>query len=295
MMDGSIARLTAQESAPPIEVRYPARQTAPLVLASPHSGSRYPQELMNQTRLGLLALRRSEDCFVHEIFSSAPRLGAPLLHALFPRVYLDANREPFEFDPDMFSDDLPETANIRSARVAAGLGTIPRIVTSGEEIYCEKLTVGEALRRVDLMYRPYHRSLMQLVRGTREQFGIAALIDCHSMPSQSGGACESRQAADFVLGDNHGEACDSRLVEAAEEVLGGLGYRVVRNNPYSGGYTTQHYGRPDKGVHVLQIEINRAIYMDEARVERGPYLPVLARHVEDLIAALAEATLELTG
>ncbi|HYD99143.1 MAG TPA: N-formylglutamate amidohydrolase [Alphaproteobacteria bacterium] len=267
----------------------PARQTVPLVVASPHSGSAYPEDFVSAARLDRHSLRKSEDCFVDELFAAVPDRGAPLLKALFPRAYLDANREPYELDPGMFSDSLPAWANSRSPRVAAGLGTIPRVVANGEDIYRGKLRLADALGRIERLYRPYHAALAELVERTRQQFGFCLLLDCHSMPSTGGGYDRSR--CDMVLGDCYGTACAPLAVDTAEQVLRRLGYAVNRNQPYAGGYTTRHYGRPGSGVHALQIELNRSLYMDEATLVRRPYFATLAAHMTELVEALGALAL----
>jgi N-formylglutamate amidohydrolase len=259
------------------------------LFASPHSGSDYRADFIAQSRLDAVALRRSEDAFVDEIFQAAPRRGAPLLKALFPRAFVDPNREPWELDPSMFSGPLPNYVNSRSPRVAAGLGTIARVVANGEEIYGRKLDFSEASRRIEQFYRPYHTALQGLIDRTRERFGWCFLIDCHSMPSIGGPMDRDpgMRRVDFVLGDCHGASCGPALVETVESYLVGLGYVVTRNLPYAGGYVTRHYGRPERGVHALQIELNRALYMDEERIERRPRLARLSAEMEGLIAAIA--------
>jgi len=271
---------------PAFELLSPAEQTKPLVLASPHSGNRYPTEFLASARLDPRALRKSEDCFVDEIFAGAPALGVPLIRALFPRAFLDVNREAYELDPDMFSDALPSYVNTRSPRVAAGLGTIARVVANGEDIYRGKLRFAEAVRRVNRYYTPYHTALRALVEETRERFGHAVLIDCHSMPSPGLGDRDNRRA-DIVLGDCFGNSCAPSVTESAERFLRGLGYTVNRNAPYAGGYTTRHYGRPRQGIHTLQIEISRDLYMDEGTLARLPFLDVLARHMNELVDTIA--------
>jgi N-formylglutamate amidohydrolase len=274
----------------PWDVIAPSEQAIPVVLASPHSGRSYPPEFVAASRLDLLTLRKSEDGFVDEIFATAARAqGAPLLRALFPRAYVDPNREPFELDPRMFGDELPLYVNTTSPRVAAGLGTIARLVASGDDIYERKLTFAEALRRIETLYRPYHRALRRLLDQTLDQFGRCLLIDCHSMPSV-GGPLDSdagRRRVHFVLGDYFGASCDPAVTAAAEGALKALGYAVARNAPYAGGFTTRHYGRPRAGVHTLQIEVNRALYMDEPTLERKPQMSELAAHMRELVAALA--------
>lgn len=271
------------------EVLRPRRATLPLVFTSPHSGSRYPDEFISQSRLGRDALRRSEDAFVDELFAAAPDHGAPLLRALFPRAYVDVNREPFELDEEMFEDRLPAHVNVRSRRVAAGLGTIARMVSGGQEIYARKLRFDEALERIHRHYYPYHRTLRRLVDNRRRRFGHCIVVDCHSMPSANGphGEGPGPGPADVVIGDCYGEACAPYITDVVESAVAGLGYRVHRNRPFAGGFTTEHYGDPRNGVHVVQIEISRALYMDEFRVAKTPGFPVLAARMTELVAALA--------
>ena len=292
-MEGPLERRAAVE--PPIDVTGPAEQTLPLVFASPHSGSDYPAEFLAASRLDPLTLRRSEDSYVDEIFGAAAALGAPLLRARFPRAYLDPNREPFELDPAMFEDELPAFVNTRSPRVRVGLGTIARVVATGEDIYAGKLRFGEAMARIDALYRPYHRALRQLVTATRERFGSYLLLDCHSMPS---GVAPSergvrRARTDVVLGDCHGAACHPLIMETAHRTLSAKGYAVARNAPYAGGFTTAHYGKPAAGGHCLQIEISRALYMDERSFSRKGYLGHLAADMRDLASALSAIDLSL--
>jgi N-formylglutamate amidohydrolase len=280
-----------RERASPWEILAPDPQRAPLVFASPHSGTAYSAAFLAATSLDLLTIRRSEDSFVDELFAAAPALGAPLLRAHFPRAYVDVNREPFELDPDMFEDELPSYANTQSSRVAAGLGTIARVVSSGQEIYRGKLRFADAAERINGYYRPYHRALQALIDDTKARFGWCALIDCHSMPSVGGplDPDAGRGRADFVLGDCFGSACGAVITRTVEETLRGMGYAVVRNKPFAGGYTTRHYGRPASGVHTLQIEINRALYMDERRIARSDRFPAVAQEMTRVIAALCRA------
>lgn len=249
-----------------------------VVFASPHSGRHYPAAFLAASRLDPLALRRSEDCFVDELFAAAAEMGAPMIRAQFPRAYVDVNREPYELDPAMFDGPLPAYCNTRSPRVQAGLGTIARIVATGSDIYAGKLSVAEGLDRIERLYKPYHRDLGRLIDACRHAHGHAVLIDCHSMPS-IGGPLDydpGRRRADFILGDAHGAACAPAVVDAVAGALRGLGYRVTHNAPYAGGFTTTHYGRPADGVHVLQIEINRDLYMDERHYARKPALARIA-------------------
>jgi N-formylglutamate amidohydrolase len=289
-MDGSELCSTAILS--PLDLRRPAAQLLPLVVASPHSGSDYPPEFVAASRLDPLTLRRSEDAFVDEIFAAAPRLGAPLLAARFPRAYLDVNREAWELDPAMFADALPEYVNARSPRVRMGLGTIARVVASGEEIYGGKLSFAEAQERIETLYRPYHAALTGLVEDTATEFGFCLVVDCHSMPSGAPGNA-GRESADIVLGDCHGAACAPQIVECARRHLTRRGFVVALNAPYAGGFTTGHYGRPRHFRHALQIEINRAIYMDERSYRRRSSFAEFAEEMAGLIARLGEIAQDL--
>jgi len=269
------------------EVLAPREQVAPVVLASPHSGRAYPADFVANSPLDLLALRRSEDSFVDELFAAAPAHGMPLLRALFPRAYIDPNREPFELDPEMFEDALPDYANTQSSRVAAGLGTIARVVSSGQEIYSAKLKFADAAARINANYRPYHRALRDLLDATRRKYGHYVLIDCHSMPSVGGphDPDAGRRRADIVLGDCYASACSETVIRAVEQSLQARGYNVVRNKPFAGGFTTRHYGRPGQGLHALQIEINRGLYMDEAAIRPTGGM---TKTIADMTALLAD-------
>lgn len=277
----------------PYEIVSPAGRRIPFVLSSPHSGTYYPAELHSLSRLDEHMLRLSEDSYVDEIFGRAAGLGAPLLKAVYSRAYVDANREPFELDPAMFADPLPDHVNSRSERVAIGFGTVAREVARGIAIYRGKLKYDEVLRRIEQVYFPYHRALETLLEETRARFGFAVLIDCHSMPSSGFVASDRKGVPDIVLGDRFGQSCSGALVDRAEGVLRSMGYRVVRNHPYAGGFITEQYGRPANGVHALQIEINRRRYMDEATLARRPSLDRLARDMTTLVARLADRNLGL--
>jgi N-formylglutamate amidohydrolase len=273
---------------PVFEVIAPGKQRLPLVLNSPHSGSVYPDDFLASSRLDQRSIRRSEDTWVDELFLRAAAIGCPLLRANFPRAWLDVNREPYELDPKMFEGSLPTYANVRSVRVAGGLGTIARIVSETEEIYTGPLAVEAALARIDTVYKPYHRTLRQLVLHTRAEFGLAVLIDCHSMPSTVRGM-HTKLRPDIVLGDRYGTSCATELTDLAAQVLTRFGYSVSRNKPYAGGFITEHYGQPTRGLHALQIEINRQLYMDEKTLERGSRFDTLAADLARLVGALTEA------
>lgn len=269
------------------EVREPLQQTIPFVFNSPHSGRCYPLSFLAETRLDSMAIRRSEDHYVEELFADATELGAPLLLAHFPRAYLDVNREPYELDPRMFDGPLPSYVNIGSMRVAGGLGTIPRIVAENMEIYPHRLPVEEALFRIETIYKPYHTCLRRLIARTHARFGLGVLIDCHSMPGNirlSG----SDIRPDFIIGDRYGTSASAELSRAALHFLEELGFSAVRNKPYAGGFITEHYGRPVRGLHALQIEINRALYVDEVTLEKKPEFDLLAAALSTFMRQMAD-------
>jgi N-formylglutamate amidohydrolase len=254
------------ELLPPFAVSTPEVQAAPFVLCSPHSGRTYPPSFVALSRLNPLSLRKSEDCFVDDLFAPVAAAGVPMIAARFPRAFLDVNREPYELDPELFVEPLPDYANTQSVRVAGGLGTIARIVADGEEIYRHKLPLSWGLARVEQLYIPFHAALSELIETTRRRFGYAILIDCHSMPSASM-APAGGPRPDIVLGDRFGASADGKITRFLKEALTALGYEVHMNRPYAGGYITEHYGRPARDVHAVQIEINRGLYLDELAMQ----------------------------
>jgi N-formylglutamate amidohydrolase len=276
-----------EELDPPFEILEPGECHGPAVFNSPHSGSVYPRAFLSASRLDLATLRRSEDSFVDELIRGVVAQGYPLMRAHFPRCYVDVNREPYELDPRMFEGRLPSFANTRSMRVAGGLGTVARVVGDAQEIYGQRLPVDDAIRRIETLYKPYHRSLRRLFTRVHRDFGAAVLVDCHSMPSAAG-AKDERPRADVVLGDRYGTSCAVVVVETIEATLRGLGYVVSRNKPYAGGFITEHYGNPAVGLHAIQLEINRALYMDERRYERSAGFAGVAADLGTLAQRLAE-------
>jgi N-formylglutamate deformylase len=283
-----IAKKAIPELETPLSLQVPERISAPFLFSSPHSGRIYPRAFLDASRLDANTLRKSEDSYVDELFEGVVPLGVPLIGALFPRAYLDVNREPYELDPHMFDARLPAFANTRSLRVTGGLGTIARIVADTHEIYDQPLPVDEALRRIEQLYKPYHRALGRQLVALQRTFGVAILIDCHSMPATAAGDGQTPRP-DFVLGDRYGTSCTSRITDEAQSVLEDLGYSVRRNKPYAGGYITERYGNPARGLHALQIEVNRALYMDEVTLDKTPGF---AQTKSDL-TALADALIAI--
>ena len=252
------------------EILAPSHWNAPAVFNSPHSGSVIPLPLLQRSTLSALALRQSEDCFVDELFIGCQQHGMPMLRALASRAYLDLNREPYELDARMFQESLPGYMNPGSPRVAAGFGTVPRLVIEGQEIYRGKLAINDALERIDSYYRPYHRTLNALLNEAHAATGQVLLIDCHSMPASA--VHSLRQPiptrVDMVIGDRHGVSCGRELSNEIQDFFETQGLHVVRNKPYAGGFITESYGAPQQNRHAIQIELNRQLYMDERRQER---------------------------
>jgi N-formylglutamate amidohydrolase len=269
---------------PAFETIRPRRLTAPLLFNSAHSGRDYPERFLAMTRLDHLSIRQSEDAYVDELFARAPHLGAPLLRAHFPRAYLDVNREPWELDPTMFVEPLSDRFNTTSPRVAAGLGTLAKVVAENKPIYRERLKLDDARMRIEGIYQPYHSTMQKLLSEAYGAFGVAVLIDCHSMPrlARSG----DRLAPDIVLGDRYGTTCAGGLADLAEMVFTGCGLRVARNRPYAGGFCTRTYGRPQHGIHALQIEVSRHLYMNEVTLQPSANFGAVRQIIEQLIQAL---------
>jgi len=274
----------------PYTLTRPEGDGAPFLFASPHSGSHYPASMLDALCVPLMDLRRTEDAFIEELFSHAPEVGATLIAARYGRSVTDLNRDPRELDPSMFEDGPPRTCGMPTARVEAGLGCLPRVASRGVEIYHRRLTREEGEARLSHIHDAYHEQIAAELGALRETHGRAVLIDCHSMPSVQPGR---RALADIVLGDRFGASCDPRLTSRAERAFRELGFSVTRNTPYAGGYTTRRYGRPQRGIHALQIEINRGLYMDEQAVERLDRFDELADVIENVIANLLDCGLIL--
>ena len=281
----------SDEPDPPFEILEPGEWRGPVAFNSPHSGSVYPRAFLAAARLELAILRRSEDCFVDGLLIGVVPRGNPLMRAHFPRCFVDVNREPYELDPRMFDGRLPSFANTRSMRVAGGLGTVARVVGDAQEIYDRRIPVDEALRRIEGLYKPYHRALRKLMTRIHREFGTAILVDCHSMPSAAGPKDE-RPRADVVIGDRYGTSCLGIVADTIEATFRERGYSVSRNKPYAGGFITEHYGNPAAGLHSIQLEINRALYMDERRLERSNSFAAVAQDLEAVSDRLNEVALQ---
>jgi N-formylglutamate amidohydrolase len=252
---------------------------SPVMIALPHSGSHYPDDLRLASTLSLRTLRRSEDAFLDQLYGWAPEMGMSLVSTPFARAYVDVNRDAADVDPQLTGGD----SSPASDRARAGLGVVPRIVGQGVEIYSAPVSRQAVTARIEAVHRPYHHCLQQELNRLRRQHGFALLLDCHSMPSA---ATMGRRMAPVVLGDLHGRSCDSRLTGWVEEALRQQGFVCARNDPYAGGYTTSHYGRPAEQLHVLQIELDRSLYMDELRIEPHAGLPMMRQRLHQAIAPL---------
>jgi N-formylglutamate deformylase len=263
----------------------PTGPALPVVLSSPHSGQCYPPAVLAQSRLTCEELRALDDGPVDELLATGCAAGATLLAATYPRAVVDLNRDDCEQDPDSLEDPAAIAGLRATVKARAGLGVVPTRLL-GEPIYAGRLSSTELRRRIDGAYRPYHQQLARLVADQRRRFGVSLVLDCHSMPTLPARA-RGEQVIDVALGDRFGRSCHPRLIEAAERLLTAGGLRVARNRPYAGGHITAHYGRPDSGMHALQIEVRRGLYMDEDSLHPHAGMAALQALLRQLMAALA--------
>lgn len=264
----------------------PEPLTSRVVFASPHSGCDYPASFLRASILDERTIRSSEDAFVDRLFDCAPQFGAPLLRAAAPRAYLDLNRATDELDPALIEGVRRIGHN---PRVASGLGVVPRVVAGGRAIYRGKLTRDEAEDRIARLWRPYHDRLQALLDRARDRFGESILIDCHSMPHEAieGAGRSTRDKPEIVIGDRFGASASGRFVDSVEQSFANAGFRVVRNAPFAGAFTAQHYGRPSRHQHAIQIEIDRSLYMDEAGIRPHDGFAELRHRLRAVIAGIA--------
>ncbi len=257
-----------------------------VVFASPHSGRDYSDAFLAQTVLDPLVVRSSEDAFVDDLLHCATDYGAPVLAARVPRAFVDLNRSPDELDPALI-DGVRRSGH--NPRVASGLGVIPRVVANGRAIYSGRLTLTEAQARIDRYWRPYHAALQDQLNRARMDFGQAILVDCHSMPHEAmdGVARSASRRPQIVLGDRFGAAAGAEVVDRIEAAFATAGLTVTRNAPFAGAYIAQAYGRPSRGQHAVQIEIDRALYMDERRIAPKPDFAAFRDLMRGIIAEIA--------
>lgn len=273
-------------SQPSHRIIAPAEVATGVVFASPHSGAAYADSFLRASLLDEMTIRSSEDAFVEQLFEAAPLLGAPLLAADVPRAFVDLNRAADELDPALIDGARGASHN---PRVSSGLGVIPRVVANGRAIYRGKITMAEAQMRLADHWHPYHRALRGLLDSARARFGTTILIDCHSMPheaiDQAGGPANR---PDIVLGDRFGAACGAGTMRQIERAFVDAGFRVARNAPFAGAFVTQHYGRPSRGQHAVQVEIDRSLYMDEATIKPLPEFEQIKRRLTRAMSDIAE-------
>ena len=266
---------------------HPERRTTSVVFASPHSGRDYPWSFVRRTNLNELSVRSSEDAFVDDLFEAAPRNGAPFIKAGAPRAFVDLNRSTEELDPALI-EGVRRTGH--NPRVASGLGVIPRVVANGKAIYSGKITMDEAQRRIDTYWRPYHAALKTQLDQALGLFGQSILIDCHSMPHEAMDAVARSGARrpEVVLGDRFGAAASDDVVDRIEAAFSAAGLNVARNAPFAGAFITQHYGRPQENRHAVQVEIDRALYMNERLIRPNGNFEAFKAVLEGVIAQIAE-------
>lgn len=272
---------------PPFTLVEPTVRTTGVVFASPHSGRDYPWAFLRRSVLGERAIRSSEDAFVDLLFADATFFGAPLLAATAPRAFIDLNRSADELDPALIEDVRKATHN---PRIASGFGVIPRVVANERSIYSGKLPLHEAQARLRDHWHPYHNRLQKLLDDTRAGFGEVILIDCHSMPHEAID-CIGTQGTphpQIVLGDRFGAAALNHIVDRVEAAFAAAGLRVARNTPFAGAYTAQHYGRPSKGQHVIQVEIDRSLYMNERLIRPNGNFADFHALIRGVIGEIAE-------
>ncbi|WP_371226091.1 N-formylglutamate amidohydrolase [Roseovarius sp. 2305UL8-3] len=266
---------------------HPERRTTSVVFASPHSGREYSWSFLRRTRLNEHSVRSSEDAFVDRLFDCAPQMGAPFIKAGAPRAYVDLNRSADELDPALI-EGVPKVGH--NPRIASGLGVIPRVVANGQAIYSGKLTQEEAERRIEGFWRPYHRALAGQLDQAHMMFGRAILIDCHSMPHEAMDAVAGigSRRPEVVIGDRFGASAHGEIVDRVEAALQAAGLCVVRNTPFAGAYVTQHYGRPSKGHHAIQLEIDRSLYMNEQLIRTNGNFDNLRKLLRGVIADITD-------
>ncbi len=273
---------------PAFRLDQPRQVTSCVVVASPHSGRHYPAEFLRASILDERVIRSSEDAFMDRLVAATPSLGAPLLAAEWPRAWLDLNRAEDELDPGVI-DGVGRV--VQTPRINSGLGVVPRVVANGRAIYRGKLSRAEAEARIEQVWRPYHATLDGLLLSARMEFGRAVLLDFHSMPHEALDAVArpGTLRPQVVLGDRFGASADSEIVDVLEEGFIEAGLVVSRNAPFAGAYVTQRYGRPATGYHAIQIEIDRALYMNEQLVRPNANFDAMKRVISGVLARVIHA------
>jgi N-formylglutamate amidohydrolase len=270
----------------------PVSVMSPVVFASPHSGRLYPKGFLETCKASMIDLRRIEDAYVDRLLADVHVAGAPVICGLVARGFVDLNRAESEMDPHMFDDPSPAWFAQRSPRVDAGLGCIPRVAFNGSAIYDRKLSRAEADRRLEQVYRPYHRALEALLKRAQAMFGQGWLIDCHSMPAETEASARS---PDIVIGDRFGASCSPGLADLIEGLFRARGYTTARNSPYAGGFATLAHGQPALGRHAIQIEVRRRLYLNEASVEPHDGFNIMRRHMGEIANEICAFTRDEVG
>ncbi len=264
----------------------PKSRDTSVIFASPHSGRDYGNGFVGTTMLDETSIRSSEDAFVDELFAVSPKFGAPFLIAGAPRAFVDLNRAADELDPAVIEGIRKSGHN---PRIASGLGVIPRVVAGGRAIYQGKLTLDEAHRRISDYWRPYHDTLQMLIDQSRNAFGQSILVDCHSMPHEALSSTRiNGQRPDVVLGDRFGASASGEIVDRIAAIFEDAGLVVARNAPFAGAFVAQNYGRPTRGQHVVQVEIDRALYMDENTLEKSSQFESFRSVLNEVIPQISE-------
>lgn len=265
----------------------PQRAPIPLVLDSPHSGTAYPADFDHAVPRALV--RQAEDTYVEELFAAAPRVGATLIEALFPRAYIDPNRHLSDIDPQLLSDAWPDPIT-PSRKTALGIGLVWRLARGGTPMYARKLSAAEVRRRIADCYLPYHTAVAAALDDRHRAFGVVWHLNCHSMPAVGDAMSDDpgRPRADFVLGDRDGSTCEPEFTSFTAATLSGMGYAVAINDPYKGVELVRKHGRPAERRHSLQIEVNRKLYMDESTLQKSAGFVALKADLTRLMGTLAE-------
>jgi N-formylglutamate deformylase len=260
---------------------------APLVLDSPHSGTAYPEDF--RPAVAREALRNAEDSYVDELYESAPRHGALLIAARFPRSYIDPNRSVLDIDTALLDAPWPGPA-VASRKTQLGVGLIWRLLDTGAPIYARKLSVEEVMRRIVSYHQPYQKAVKDALDAAHAHFGAVWHVNCHSMPAFSSAISEEgpgKPRADFVLGDRDGTTCAPEFTAHVAACLRARGYDVKVNDPYKGVELVRAFSDPPAGRHSLQIEVNRRLYMDERTREKAAGFVRLQSDLDALLADLA--------
>ncbi len=272
----------------------PERSILPIIAVSAHSGRFYPDEFLKQCQIPLDQLRKLEDCYVDELAAFCPQLGIAFISLNYARAYIDVNRDAMELDPEMFKSPLPIMPNDTS-RIKMGLGSIPRLVES-REIYSEKIAFVDILRRIDNVYRPFHRTLRNLIDSRINVFGRCLVIDCHSMPDLAAPLIENKDIShDIILGNRFGETCHDATIGYIEQAFQNNGFSVKRNDPFAGGFITRNYGKPKRSVETIQIEINRKLYLDEKNFTKNSAFNETQKRLQSSFQIIASLHTETTA